>query len=633
MSKYLRPRRGLANYASSQNIVLKSGEIFLEFPEGESIGKTPGRIVIGDGASSYSSLEYASTSSSDFQPFITDPSLYNPIFNNSTYATSGWTVNSATSSIDDIGDGTGDESLPNIIGSVKEALCIHEDSIHALNSTVSGAVVELTKEEYEALDNPDPSIYYLLTNVYSGGQSAQADWSQSDPEEADYIKNKPHLGSAAAKDVPTSGNASTVQVVMGNDTRLSDARTPLDHNHTVSEITDFPASMPASDVYSWAKESTKPTYNANEVSAVSIDANQNLTATQQSNARANIALGSAAVKNVALNGNASTTEVVMGNDSRLTDARNAADVYSWAKAENKPSYTANEISGLGSAATNNATTVVENGNSDLVTSGAVYTAINNLPEPMVFRGSLGEGGTITTLPVDGSAIKGDTYKVITAGTYAGISADIGDTFICETKTTDSNTWTHIPSGDEPSGTVTSVSVTNGDGISVSGGPITTSGTIIITNTGATGVKGDAENNYRTGNVNITPANIGLGNVGNFKAVSTDANQGLSSTEQSNARANISLDNVGNFKAVSTEASQGLSSTEQSNARANIGAGTSNFDGAYSSLSGTPTLGTVVSKNSTTAVDTSSDIPTSLAVKNYVDSAIQTNINDVLNANY
>ena len=37
------------------------------------------------------------------------------------------------------------------------------------------------------------------------------------------------------------------------------------HTHTKSQITDFPSSLPASDVYSWAKQSTKPTYNATEV--------------------------------------------------------------------------------------------------------------------------------------------------------------------------------------------------------------------------------------------------------------------------------------------------------------------------------------------------------------------------------
>ena len=46
----------------------------------------------------------------------------------------------------------------------------------------------------------------------------------------------------------------------------------------------------------------------------------------------------------------------------------------------------------------------------------------------------------------------------------------------------------------------------------------------------------------TGNTNnphsVTKSQVGLGNVGNFKAVSTEANQGLSSTEQGNARTNI-----------------------------------------------------------------------------------------------
>lgn len=54
-----------------------------------------------------------------------------------------------------------------------------------------------------------------------------------------------------------------------------------------------------------------------------------------------------------------------------------------------------------------------------------------------------------------------------------------------------------------------------------------------------GVKGAAETEYRQGFVNITKSNIGLGNVGDFKAVSTASNQGLSSTEKNNARNNIS----------------------------------------------------------------------------------------------
>ena len=39
------------------------------------------------------------------------------------------------------------------------------------------------------------------------------------------------LGTASTKDVPASGNASTTQVVLGSDTRLSDSRTPTSHTH------------------------------------------------------------------------------------------------------------------------------------------------------------------------------------------------------------------------------------------------------------------------------------------------------------------------------------------------------------------------------------------------------------------
>ena len=85
------------------------------------------------------------------------------------------------------------------------------------------------------------------------------------------------LGTASKKDVAASGNASTTQVIMGNDTRLTDARK-------------------ASDVSAWAKASTKPTYTASEVGlgnvgnfkAVSTVASQGLTDAEKSNARANI---------------------------------------------------------------------------------------------------------------------------------------------------------------------------------------------------------------------------------------------------------------------------------------------------------------------------------------------------------
>ena len=44
-------------------------------------------------------------------------------------------------------------------------------------------------------------------------------------------------------------------------------KAPVQHTHTKSQITDFPTSLPASDVSAWAKASTKPTYTASEIGA------------------------------------------------------------------------------------------------------------------------------------------------------------------------------------------------------------------------------------------------------------------------------------------------------------------------------------------------------------------------------
>jgi hypothetical protein len=65
-----------------------------------------------------------------------------------------------------------------------------------------------------------------------------------------------------------------------------------------------------------------------------------------------------------------------------------------------------------------------------------------------------------------------------------------------------------------------------------------------------------------------------------------------STKPTYTASEVGLGNVGNFKAVSTVANQGLSSTEKANARANIGAGTSSFSGSYNDLTNKPTIPTV-----------------------------------------
>lgn len=101
----------------------------------------------------------------------------------------------------------------------------------------------------------------------------------------------------------------------------------------------------------------------------------------------------------------------------------------------------------------------------------VTAEIAKIPSPMVFKGTLGTGGTITSLPTAAKNLTGHTYKVITAGTYASQTAKVGDLFICDS----TPAWVWVPSGDEPDGTVTNIAT----GTGLTGGPITTSGTISV----------------------------------------------------------------------------------------------------------------------------------------------------------
>ena len=214
-------------------------------------------------------------------------------------------------------------------------------------------------------------------------------------------------------------------------------------------------------------------------------------------------------------------------------------------------------------------------------------------------------------------------------------------------------------------------------------PVVNDGTLTIQKNGVNVETFTANSNTnKTANITMTKNDVGLENVGNFKAVSTVANQGLTDDEKGNARTNIGagssnfsgdyndlsnkpalktvatsgsyndltdkptipavnnatltiqkngtnvqtftanassnvtanitmsksdvgLGNVGNFKAVSTVASQGLTDTEKSNARTNIDAGTSSFSGSYNDLTNKPTIPTVnnatltIQKNGTT----------------------------------
>lgn len=135
---------------------------------------------------------------------------------------------------------------------------------------------------------------------------------------------------------------------------------------TIALTKDIPTSLPASDVYAWAKASSKPSYSWGEISgrptALSSFTNDSGYITGITKAMVTGALGYtppttdtnttySASTGLNLSGTSFSVKygstagtACQGNDSRLSNSRPASDVYSWAKASSKPSYTWTEIS-------------------------------------------------------------------------------------------------------------------------------------------------------------------------------------------------------------------------------------------------------------------------------------------------
>ena len=131
------------------------------------------------------------------------------------------------------------------------------------------------------------------------------------------------------------------------------------HSHTKSDITDFPTSMPASDVPSWAKEANKPTYTASEVGAAAsthkhsandIDSGTlpvsrgGTGASDAATARTNLGITAANI-GAAETGHTHTRSNITDFPASLP----ASDVSAWAKAQTKPTYTASEVGAAASA--------------------------------------------------------------------------------------------------------------------------------------------------------------------------------------------------------------------------------------------------------------------------------------------
>ena len=123
-------------------------------------------------------------------------------------------------------------------------------------------------------------------------------------------------------------------------------------------------------------------------------------------------------------------------------------------------------------------------------------------------------------------------------------------------------------------------------------------TLALGETSSTAYRGDrgkiaydhSQSTHARTDATKTEASETNGNIKiNGEEITVYTHPGSGTNPHGTTKSDVGLGNVGNFKAVSTEASQGLSSEEQSNARANIGAGTSSFSGSYDDLTNKPTI--------------------------------------------
>lgn len=107
----------------------------------------------------------------------------------------------------------------------------------------------------------------------------------------------------------------------------------------------------------------------------------------------------------------------------------------------------------------------EDNSSKIPTSSAVASYVDSkirAADAMIYKGTIGEGGTVQALPST-EALTGWTYKVVTAGTYAGVSCEVGDMIICLTDGSSSQaaTWTVVQANVD--GAVTSGVTSTTDG--------------------------------------------------------------------------------------------------------------------------------------------------------------------------
>lgn len=275
-------------------------------------------------------------------------------------------------------------------------------------------------------DHPSGQTFDVMDGSGSGDMSA----SVYDPQSAvataggipDYVAAQ---GFASAGDLSAhTGNTSNphsvtaAQVGLGNVDNTADATKSVLYAATAG-------AAPASDVSAWAKEANKPSYTASEVGLGNVPnvATNDQTPTYTA-ASSNTALSSGEKLSVAFgklakivssfishlsasNPHGITASTVgLGNCDNTADANKsvsyaatagsapASDVYSWAKASSKPSYTASEVGAA--ASTHSHGSITSSGYIGSTSGVALVTTTSGQITTRSIKDNSGTSGTLGT---------------------------------------------------------------------------------------------------------------------------------------------------------------------------------------------------------------------------------------------
>ena len=135
------------------------------------------------------------------------------------------------------------------------AAAAHSHPYLPLSGGTMNSDANISWEDRGAWNNASATYPYSYGGLYWKGTS---DWIKlySKEEDSDKLNLFIEFGDDDGHDIKVIDNGGTPKTVCYTG-----------HTHTKANITDFPTSLPASDVYSWAKAANKPSYNFGEIGA------------------------------------------------------------------------------------------------------------------------------------------------------------------------------------------------------------------------------------------------------------------------------------------------------------------------------------------------------------------------------